>query len=133
MQLSADFSALRKELWRSYAALKLTLRRLQRSDPMVQGSFYLLRRKCGNPNCRCTKGQLHASWVITRSEQGKDRIYTVPTSERAKLRQWTAEYRRYQRARAVLVKRHGKLLELVDQMAENRWLEWPEQKVKSSD
>ncbi len=65
--------------------------------------------------------------------KGKDRIYTVPTSERAKLRQLTAEYRRYQRARAVLVKRHGQLLELVDQMAENRWLDWPEQKGKSRD
>ena len=102
------------------------LRRLQRSDPMVQGSFYLLRRKCGKPNCRCAAGQLHATYVLTRSEQGKDRLYTVPKDQRARVRQWAAEYRRYQRARAVLVKRHLHLLALTDQMAQQRLLVWPD-------
>ena len=41
-----------------------------RSQPMVPGSLYLLRRKCGKPNCRCATGELHTRWVLTRSEQG---------------------------------------------------------------
>jgi hypothetical protein len=123
--LSADLSKLRQQLWRGYAALAATLRRLQRSEPMVQGSFYLLRRKCGKPNCRCAAGQLHASYVLTRSEAGKDRLYSVPKEQRAEVRKHAAEYRRYQRARAVLVKRHLRLLALVDQMAEQRLLIWP--------
>ena len=101
--MSNDLPRLRQQLWRAYAALAHTLRRLQRSQPMVQGSFYLLRRKCGKPNCRCATGQLHAAYVLTRSEAGKDRLYTVPKEQRARVRQWAAEYRRYQRARAVLV------------------------------
>lgn len=120
-----DLARLRQQLWRAYAALAPTLRRLQRADPMVQGSFYLLRRKCGKPNCRCVTGRLHATYVLTRSEQGKDRLYTVPKAQRAQLRQWAAEYRRYQRARAVLAKRHARLLALADQMAEQRLLVWP--------
>jgi hypothetical protein len=123
--LSADLSKLRQQLWRAYAALALTLRRLQRSAPMVQGSFYLLRRKCGKPNCRCARGERHRAYVLTRSEAGKDRLYTVPRDQRAQVRKWAAEYRRYQRARAVLVKRHLHLLALVDQMAEQRLLRWP--------
>jgi hypothetical protein len=107
-----------------------SLRQLQRSESMVQGSFYLLRRKCGKPNCRCAQGQLHVSWVITRSEQGKDRIYSVPKDQRGRLRLLTQEYRRYQRARAVLVKRHGKLLELADRMAELRMIPWPDKALK---
>jgi hypothetical protein len=95
---------------------------------MVQGSFYLLRRKCGKPNCHCTHGQLHATYVLTRSEAGRDRLYTIPKAERARVRQWAAEYRRYQRARAVLVRRHLRLLALVDQIAEQRLLTWPEKK-----
>jgi hypothetical protein len=95
---------------------------------MVQGSFYLLRRKCGKPNCRCANGQLHATYVLTRSEQGKDRLYTVPKEQRAQVRKWAAEYRRYQRARAILARRQAGLLALVDQMAEQRLLVWPEQK-----
>jgi hypothetical protein len=126
--MSNDLASLRQQLWRAYAALAHTLRRLQRSDPMVQGSFYLLRRKCGKPNCRCATGQLHAAYVLTRSEQGKDRLYMVPKEQRAQVRQWAAEYRRYQRARAVLARRHVGLLALVDQMAEQRLLVWPRKK-----
>ena len=131
--MNGDFSSLRQQLWRSYAAVAGTLRRLQRSEPMVQGSFYLLRRKCGKPNCRCARGQLHPAWVLTRSEQGQDRLYTIPAEERARLRQWAGEYRRYQRARAVLVKRHLKMLALVDEMAQTRLLTWPQKKGSPDD
>lgn len=106
--------------------MRISLRSLQRSEPMVQDSFYLLRRKCGKPTCRCAQGELHASWVITRSELGKDRIYSVPAEQRARLRVLTSEYRRYQRARAVLVKRHLQLLQFADLIAEKRLLPWPE-------
>ena len=128
MQMSANLSPLRQKLWRAYAALARTLRQLQRDQPMVQGSFYLLRRKCGKPNCRCASGQLHASWVLTRSEAGKDRIYSVPKAQRAQVRRWALEYRRYQRARAALAKAHPQLLALADQMAGQRLLVWPEKK-----
>ena len=127
--MNNDLVRLRQQLWRAYAALAHTLRRLQRGEPMVQGSFYLLRRKCGKPNCRCASGQLHASYVLTRSEQGKDRLYTVPKEQRAQVRRWAAEYRRYQRARAVLARRQARLLALVDEMAQQRLLVWPEQKA----
>lgn len=123
--MNADLPKLRQQLWRAYAALAATLRRLQRSEPMIRGSFYLLRRKCGKPNCRCAIGQLHASYVLTRSEAGKDRLYPVPKEQRAEVRKRAAQYRRYQRARAVLVKRHLRLLALVDQIAEQRLLTWP--------
>jgi len=126
--MSASLSRLRQQLWRAYAALARTLRQLQRTQPMVQGSFYLLRRKCGKPTCRCASGQLHASWVLTRSEAGKDRIYSVPKEQRAQVRQWALEYRRYQRARAALVKAQPQLLALADQMAGQRLLVWPEKK-----
>ena len=123
--MTNDLSQLRQQLWRAYAALGATLRRLQRSQPMVQGSFYLLRRKCGKPHCHCATGQRHTTYVLTRSEQGRDRLYTVPKDQRAQVRQWAAEYRRYQRARALLVKRHLYLLSLVDQIGEQRRLTWP--------
>jgi len=126
--LSADLSSLRQQLWRAYAAMAQTLRRLQRAQPMVQGSFYLLRRKCGKPNCHCAAGPPHTTYVLTRSEQGKDHLYTVPKDQRAQVRQQAAEYRRYQRARAVLGKRHARLLALVDQMAAARLRSWPQKK-----
>ena len=128
MQMSGNLSPLRQKLWRAYAALARTLRPLQRDPPMVQGSFYLLRRKCGKPNCRCASGPLHASWVLTRSEAGKDRIYSVPKDQRAQVRRWALEYRRYQRARAALAKALPQLLALADEMAAQRLRVWPEKK-----
>lgn len=95
---------------------------------MVQGSCYLQRRRCGKANCRCARGQLHEAWVITRSEQGRHRLYMVPLAERGQLRTLTGEYRRYQRARAVLVQRQQRLLQLADQLAEQRLRPWPSPK-----
>jgi len=69
--------------------------------------------------------------VLTRSEAGKDRLYPVPKEQRAEVRKWAAEYRRYQRARAVLAKRHLQLLSLVDQLAQQRRLTWPQNKEVS--
>jgi hypothetical protein len=130
-RLADDFSKLRQQLWRAYLSIRATLQRLQRSEPMVQGSFYLQERRCGKANCRCAQGQLHSAWVITRSQAGKSHTYMVPVEERARLRQLTEEYRRYQRSRAVLIKRHLKLLQWVDQMAQKRLINWPEKKLNS--
>ena len=121
-------STLRQQIWHSYKAMAATLRRLQRSDSMTHGSFYLLRRKCGKPTCHCAQGELHGSWVLTRSEKGKDRLYSVPAADRGQVRQWADEYRRYQRSRAVLVKRHIKLLALIDTLAQTRLIDWPGKK-----
>jgi len=123
--LNADTSKLRQQLWQAYAALAPLLRQLQRPQPMIQGSFYLLRRQCGKPNCRCATGQLHTTWVLTRSEAGRHRLYVVPQDQRARVRRLAAEYRRYQRARAALGKRHHRMLAWVDRLAQARLQVWP--------
>jgi len=125
IQLTADFSRLRQQLWRAHAVIERLLQRLSRSQPMVQGSFYLLKRRCGNPNCRCARGDLHEAWVITRKAGAKGWTYTVPAQERARLRQLTLEYRQYIRGRAVLSKRQAQMLALVDQLAQERLEVWP--------
>jgi len=115
----------RQQLWRAYRALAHTLRILQRQPPMVPGSLYLLRRTCGKPTCRCTRGQRHSVWVLTRSEAGRSRLYTVPADQRGRLRTLTREYRRWQLARARLVKQTIALLASIDQLAAERLRRWP--------
>ncbi len=123
--MSDATSRRRQRLWQAYAALARTLRTLQRGQPMVPGSLYLLRRKCGKPNCRCARGRLHAAWVLTRSESGQSRLYSVPPDQRGRLRPLTQEYRRWQLARARLVKQSAALLAAIDQLAEGRLQPWP--------
>jgi hypothetical protein len=92
---------------------------------MVPGSLYLLRRQCGKPTCRCARGERHASWVLTRSESGHSRLYPVPPDQRGRLRLLTREYRRWQLARARLVKQATALRALIDRLAEARLQPWP--------
>ena len=123
--MSESVSRLRQQLWLAYQALVRTLRALQRDAPMVQGSLYLLRRKCGKRTCRCARGELHPTWVLTRTEEGRHRLYSVPADQRGRLRPLAREYRRWQRTRAVLVKQFTGLLALIDQLAQPRLQRWP--------
>jgi hypothetical protein len=126
--MSETASRLRQKLWQVYRALTRTLRILQTEAPMVQGSLYLLRRKCGKPNCRCVRGALHASWVLTRSESGRPRLYSVRPEQLATLRPLAREYRRWQLARARLVKQCAEMVALIDELAEGRLQSWPPEK-----
>lgn len=92
---------------------------------MTPGSLYLLRRKCGKPACRCAQGHLHEAWVLTRSQQGRARLLSVPAEQRARLRQLTQAYRRYQRSRAQWVKSTAKLVAQIDRLAEAQIVPWP--------
>jgi len=123
--MSAELSALRQRLWRQYRAVGRLLRTMTSQGPLTPGSFYLLRRKCGKPACRCARGQLHAVWVLTRSEAGRHKLYTVPADQRARVRQLATAWRRYQRARAQLLKQTTALLAWADQIAERQRVAWP--------
>jgi hypothetical protein len=121
-----DFlSKLRQQLGRDYRTLGRLLRVLQRNQPLVPGTLYLLQRKCGKANCRCARGERHAMWVLTRSEAGRSRLYPVPKEQRGRVRSLTREYRLWQLARARWIKHSTAMVALMDQMAERRQLAWP--------
>jgi len=123
--MNTALSALRQRLWRQYRALGRRLRTMTSQGPLAPGSFYLLRRQCGKASCRCTRGQLHPVWVLTRSESGQHKLYTVAPDQRAQVRQLAAAWRRYQRARARLLRQITALLALADQIAESQRVDWP--------
>jgi hypothetical protein len=54
--------------------------------------------------------------VLSWSEHGKTRLRTLPAGERAHLRQWTENYRRFRQARAALVKLQRRMLVTIDQL-----------------
>ena len=121
----ANPSRLRQQLWRAYRDLERTLRAMAPDQPLVPGSLYLMRRRCGKPACRCARGHLHATWVLTRSEAGRHKLYPVPAAQRAWVRQRAAAWRRYQRARAQFGKQTVALLALADQLAQIQTVAWP--------
>jgi hypothetical protein len=96
---------------------------LQR-EPLLRGSVYELRRKCGKAACCCaTAGQLHATPVLSRSEGGRTRLLVVPEGKLAQWRELTRRYQELRQARARLVKIHAKMVALIDQLERARQTE----------
>jgi hypothetical protein len=90
-------------------------------DPLVRGTVYELRRKCGKPSCGCaTAGPLHAVTVLSVSEEGRTHLRAIPQDQITELRTLTARYRRFRRARARLVKVHRTMVAVIDQLAAAR-------------
>jgi hypothetical protein len=121
----AEMSRQRRRLWQLWRTAERLVRRMQQVEAMCPGSLYLLRRRCGKPSCRCRQGTLHTAWVVTRSEEGRVKLYRVQDKERAEVRRLTTAYRDWQRARAALVKLTAELLRRLDELAESRLQPWP--------
>ncbi len=89
-------------------------------DPLVKGSVYELRRKCGKPTCGCARGERHGTVVLSWSEAGHTRLQPLPPSRRGDLRAAVRRYQRFRRARARLVKLHTEMLALIDALDAGR-------------
>jgi hypothetical protein len=89
-------------------------------EPLVKGSVYDLRRKCGKPTCGCAHGALHGTVVLSWSEAGRTRLRTLPPGRRGDVRAAVRRYQRFRRARARLVKLHAQMLALIDALEAGR-------------
>jgi len=72
---------------------------------LIKGTVYTLRRKCSKPSCRCARGALHESIVLTASISGKTRLWTIPEERIKELQEATRAYRQFRQARAQFLSR----------------------------
>jgi hypothetical protein len=119
-------SQLRKQLQMRQREASELLRLLKQRPPLIRGSVYRLRRKCGKAICRCQQGHLHESWVLSVPEKGRKRMRVVPRGKRLKWQQMTDRYRRFRRARARLVKLFAEMMRLVDEVERERTVPPPQ-------
>jgi hypothetical protein len=112
--MNQELSSLRSQLLKAQQLLPQLLEDCLGREPLLPGSIYTLRRKCGKPNCRCTRGQLHESTVLSYRGQGGPRNVSPPPEQLEALRTMTLHYRRCRQARAKLVRWQQQLLKLVD-------------------
>ena len=70
------------------------LRQLQTIGPVVAASLCRRMTKCGNPNCKCARGEKHESWCLTYKDKGKTHTVHVPRDMIEEVRQWVKEYKR---------------------------------------
>jgi hypothetical protein len=107
-------SSLRSQLLQAQQLLPSLLEACLAREPLLPGSLYTLRRKCGKPSCRCSRGELHESTVLSYRGQGKPRNLATTPEQLTALRAMTDPYRRCRQARAQLVRWQRQLLDIVD-------------------
>lgn len=73
----------------------------------VRGTLSPRRLRCGKPNCRCARGELHSSLYLVQSHEGKPRQLCVPKSREEGVRQAVNDYQEMQR--------------LIEEVSEQEW------------
>jgi hypothetical protein len=114
--LSRLRSALRDRLTDLRRVLKVAFGR----SSLIKGNVYELARKCGKPNCTCTRGELHRSMVLTWSEKGQGRLLSLPPERVPEVKRKSEEYLRFRRARAQVTAICRQILALLDQIEKLR-------------
>lgn len=70
------------------------LKQLSACKPFIVGSLCKVKRRCGNPECRCAKGEPHEAHVLTYKVKGKTKTVHVPKEQVEEVRQWVNEHKR---------------------------------------
>ena len=115
-----ELSRLRSALGNRLAELRRVLKVVFGRSALVKGNVYELARKCGKPNCICTRGQLHRSMVLTWSEKGKGRLLSLPRERVAAIKRKSEAYLRFRRARARVTEIDREILALMDRIEKLR-------------
>ena len=50
--------------------------------PMIRGTYTVQGRRCGNENCKCTRGELHPIVMLSASVEGRTKNLYVRTADR---------------------------------------------------
>lgn len=110
------FSRLRQSLLLLIEEMKGLIEPFFSDRPVLKGTVYELKRKCGKPGCKCAQGALHARMVLSASESGKTRLRAVPRGFLVDTQQRVKRYQQLRRARARVVQIHRQMLKLMDAM-----------------
>lgn len=94
--------------------------------PLVKGTVYSLRRRCGKPGCRCAKkGERHESLVWTASVRGRTRLKSLAADQVTRVRELTQRYQRVRAARAEFVRLYGRMVHIIDELERLRRVDIP--------
>ena len=110
------FSRLRRTLLVLSEEVTGLLKPFLSDKAVIKGSLYELKRKCGKPGCKCTRGELHSSMVVSDSEKGKKSLRIIPRGLLVDVRAKVRRYRQLRRFRARLVEVHKEMLRVMDEM-----------------
>jgi len=119
------FPRLRHSLLQLFEDMRRLIDPFLSDRPVVKGTVYELKRKCGKPGCKCARGELHARMVISASDGGRTRLRAIPRGFLVDTQQRVRRYQELRRARARVVEIHRQMLKVMDEMEAMRREELP--------
>jgi len=114
------FSRLRQSLLHLAGEVQRVVEPVFSDQPVIKGTVYELKRRCGKPGCRCARGQLHTRMVLSASEGGKTRLRVIPKGFLVEVKRKADHYQELRRARARLGELYRKILTVIDSMEQMR-------------
>jgi len=125
-QLKASFlnaSKLRQKVYGLDEQRRMLLGQVLHPLPMIAASLYEMRRRCGNPRCKCARGHLHASWYLSRHQEGRTKLTyigrIVPDWLATRIRRYQQHRKRLARIRKIDAEISGSLNKLRDERLES--------------
>lgn len=71
------------------------LKELSGIGPFVDGSMALVKRRCGNKNCKCyLKDEKHESYYLMYKVRGVTKAVYIPVDMEDTVRQWNENYKK---------------------------------------
>lgn len=110
------FSQLRQTLLHLASEIEGLIKPLFSDQPVIKGTVYELKRKCGKPGCKCAQGELHTRMVVSASEKGKTRLQVIPHGSLGDVQAKVRRYQELRRIRARLGEVYRKMLKVMDEM-----------------
>ena len=124
------FSQLRQSLAGLANEIRQIVEPFFSDTPVIKGSVYELKTKCGKPGCKCAKGQLHHRMVLSASEKGKTKLRAIPRGFLVEVQRKVRCYQELRRVRVRLIELHKKMLQVIDEMEAIRREDMPVSRKK---
>jgi hypothetical protein len=110
------FSQLRQTLHRLAGEIRGLVEPCFSDKPVIKGTVYELKRRCGKSGCKCARGELHRRMVVSASEEGKTRLQVIPRGYLVEVQEKVGRYQELRRMRTRLGAIYQKMLEVMDAM-----------------
>jgi hypothetical protein len=126
------FSRMRQSLPQLINQMRQLVKPFFSDRPVIKGTVYELRRRCGKPGCKCARGELHARMVVSASEKGKTRLRVIPRGFLVEVQERVRRYQELRGVRARLGAIHRQMLKILDEMEAMRREELPSSEQERS-
>ena len=114
--MNAKLSSLRRKMIDLQKEVEKLTETFLSGEPHLPGCVYTLQRRCGKQTCRCAKGKLHSTEVLSYRGEGRPKNISPRPGELPDFKKLTSSYQRFRESRAQFVKLHREMLQVVDEI-----------------